>query len=592
MSISTNRARTKINFKRDNLMIFLYEQYTFIIVLSLLIVGVSYVLVFRGFNRWIQTHWFYEVRITHKVAAFFWFGGITCLALALMDLRGPEKIIQGKISNQKTMILIDTSASMFVEDVRPNRFEKSIFLAKHFVKKAVGQKLSVAVFSDAQKTIVPFTDDLDLIEARIEGLKELNLRNGGTGLSIAIQEAVQKFKAVEGDEAGNILIFTDAEETDGGIELTVPDGVSVGVVGIGTRKGGVIPVRNSRKEFIQNKRYQGEVVISKLDESFIKRFGKSIKYFKYWIATSYSLPTEQILNFFSKSHSSKISQNNFRTRPVEARWLLIPGMILLGLSYLIKLTKPFKVLMLLLFVVPRGWAQLPMNHPIEQTKESKDPVKSKETKKLEDLFSRNELDENGKKFLALKLHQDRFYNQADTLYEEVLGETITENNIVQQFNRAASEIKNKKLEKAINRYRDILDFLEKNPSLSDNDLASKTKLNMLRALAANGGKGKGESEDSEKQKQKSKEQSGEGKSEKKEKDEKKGKKQNQKNKKPDQDQKRNDGDDKAESEQEKKKRKAKLPSLLKQLMSDDNNLQKKMIDTDTTKRKTTQQRDW
>ena len=238
-------------------MIFLYEQYTFIIVLSLLIVGVSYVLVFRGFNRWIQTHWFYEVRMTHKVAAFFWFGGITCLALALMDLRGPEKIIQGKISNQKTMILIDTSASMFVEDVRPNRFEKSIFLAKHFVKKAVGQKLSVAVFSDAQKTIVPFTDDLDLIEARIEGLKELNLRNGGTGLSIAIQEAVQKFRAVEGDEAGNILIFTDAEETDGGIELTVPDGVSVGVVGIGTRKGGVIPVRNSRKEFIQNKRYQG-----------------------------------------------------------------------------------------------------------------------------------------------------------------------------------------------------------------------------------------------------------------------------------------------------------------------------------------------
>ena len=71
----------------------------------------------------------------------------------------------------KTIILVDSSASMLAEDVRPNRFKKALLLVKHYVKKAVGQQISLVVFSDNQKRIIPFTDDIDLINARLERLE-------------------------------------------------------------------------------------------------------------------------------------------------------------------------------------------------------------------------------------------------------------------------------------------------------------------------------------------------------------------------------------------------------------------------------------
>jgi Ca-activated chloride channel family protein len=194
---------------------------------------------------------------------------------------------------------------MLAEDVRPNRFEKASLLAKHFIKKAVGHQISIVVFSDGQKRIVPFTNDMDLIEARLNALKELDLERGGTGLSLAIQESIQYFVDSEKRPFGNILVLTDAEETDGGLDLDVPEGISVGVVGVGTAKGAPIPMRSSRGVFSGNKKHQGKTVISKLDEEYLKKLGTEIEHFKYWVASSYSLPTEKILGFFNRAFKTK-----------------------------------------------------------------------------------------------------------------------------------------------------------------------------------------------------------------------------------------------------------------------------------------------
>ena len=71
-----------------------------------------------------------------------------------------------------------------------------------------------------------------------------------------------------------------------------------------------------------------------------------------------------------------------------------------------------------------------------------------------------------------------------------------------------------------------------------------------------------------------------------------GKDEKKEQEKPKEDMRRKDEGDKKESEAEKNARKKKLPALLKQLMNDDNKLQKRMIDAKTTKRKTSEQKDW
>ena len=534
--------------------------------------------------------------------------GVILLMLAMLDLRGPEKLIQSQVSNQKTLILIDTSASMFVEDVRPNRFEKALLLVKHYVKKSIGQKISIAVFSDFQKTIVPFTDDIDLIEARIDSLKDLNLNRGGTSLSLAIQEGVQNFQVAEGGSTGNILVFTDAEETDGGIDLTIPETMSVGIVGIGTRKGGPVPMRNDRGEFIRNKTFQGELVVSKLDETFLKKFGEDIPYFKFWIATSYTLPTNDILNFFNRSHQLKLSKNNYRIRPVEAHKLLIPAMLLLSLGYLLKFFPTYLALCLLLGFNSQTFAQI--NSPLtggvvpgmedlaKKQGEKKEPVKSEETLDLEKRFANGELSDEGVNYLASKLLEDGFVEDSAALYKENLKEDIKDENIAHHFNHASAMLQNEKQKaKAIEKYKDLLDYIEKNPKEDYEKIEKTAKLNILKSFKQNqGGGGKGEDDKEKKdQKDKSSEQNkSDGKGDPKDKDEKgkDGKDEKKEQEKPKEDMRRKDEGDKKESEAEKNARKKKLPALLKQLMNDDNKLQKRMIDAKTTKRKTSEQKDW
>lgn len=589
-------------------MSFVYSQYIIFVLLAGLFWSIFIFKQNKKFAKWVLDHWFFKQSLLTKISLFFQVLSVCLLMLAMLDLRGPEKLVQSQVSNQNTLILIDTSASMFVEDVRPNRFEKALLLVKHFVKKSVGQKISIAVFSDFQKTIVPFTDDIDLVEARIDSLKDLNLNRGGTSLSLAIQEGVQNFKVAEGDNTGNILIFTDAEETDGGVKLTVPESMSIGIVGIGTRKGGPVPMRNDRGEFIRNKTFQGQIVVSKLDEDFLKKFGEDIPYYRHWIATSYTLPTDEILSFFNRSHQLKMSKNNYRIRPVEAHKILIPAMIFFVIAYILKLFPSYLAVCLLLTFSQVSFGQA--NDPLsagglpdldalqDKAKEKKEPVKSEETLSLEKQFAEGELNDEGINYLASKLLQDGFVKDSAALYQENLDRKMDSKNIAHHFNHASAMLqdKNKKPE-AIEKYKDILDFIEKNPSKDFEEMEKKAKLNILKSFKENqGGGGKGEDDEEKKDdKEKSSDQNNEkGKGE--PKDEKddgnNGDKDKKEQEKPKKDMRKKDEGDKKESSQEKAERKKKLPALLKQLMSDDNKLQKRMIDAKTTKRKTSEQKDW
>ncbi len=597
-------------------MTFLNSGYIFPIIIFL---GFFCYITFKSnetFFKWVEDHWFFTRSRRHKISSILYLVGIGFLLFSLLDLRGKEIKVSAKTSGQKTIILIDNSASMMVEDVRPNRFSKALFLAKHYVKRAVGQKISVLVFSDGTKKIVPFTDDISLIDARIDTLKGLNLNRGGTSLSLAVQESIQYFRDTSKDASGNILIFTDAEETDGGVELNIPDGISVGVVGIGTSKGGPIPVRNSKGIFRKNKEFQGKVVISKLDNDFLKSLGSKIRKFKYWVATSYSLPTEEILSFFSSIHIDKNKENDFRVRPVLAPWLMIPGVLFLCLSFLLKKGNVFIVSMLLLMTFS-SFAQVKVPGMPElagKIKEKEEPTKSELALALEDKLSKGELDKKGKEALAAQLLQDGFPKESFSLYDEVLDKKITNQNLPHKFNQATALLQNQGKAKAINRYNNILKYIEKNPSSEHEEMEKMAKTNILKALQSSQGNGKGEEENEsddqessdnndssdgkgkDKKQKKSDDQNDgkDGKDDKKEKD-----KQDQSgdDKKDNQDKKKDqDGDEKkktkSETGEEKKKRKKKLPALLKQLVDDDNNLQKKMIDAKTTERKSRDKKDW
>ena len=601
-------------------MSFLNLAYLPAVILALLVFGFLIMRYDRRYFTWVRDHWFLKRSKMNKISAVFYVTGFALLLFALLDLRGPEKRVAAKVSEQKTVLLIDSSASMLAEDVRPNRFEKAVLLAKHFIKKAVGHQISVVVFSDGQKRIVPFTNDKDLIEARLNTLESLDLERGGTGLSLAIQESIQYFINSENRPFGNILILTDAEETDGGLKLDIPEGISVGVIGIGTAKGGPIPLRSPRGMYKGNKKHNGETVISKLDENFLKSLGSEIEHFKYWVASSYTLPTEEVLDFFGKSLKTKISKEDFRVRPVLANNLIVPGVLALLLAFLLKNFPTFSTVLLFVMLIPKSWAAEEKPEP---------PPKSKLVLDLEEDFAKNKLNDDGKKMLATELLKGGRAEDAQKLFSEILPENVNSNSVDEHFNLGASQLKSGAISEGIGTYTRLIDYLQSNPSPENKELLEKSKQNVLKAIQAQSQaqSQKQKKSDEQEKKQDDESQSGDsseqgdqsdkdqdkegksGQTKGQKKDDKDGEGQKDKDKKKngddkDQDKEKNKDDEKGKNGEREKKdgkstggsdqkmNKEKMPSILKQLMSDDNQLQKKVIDAETVERKTREKKDW
>ena len=210
-------------------------------------------------NQWVEDHWFFKRSIYAKWAFICFSCAITLLFLSMADLRGPSQSIYAKIPLQRTAILLDVSLSMFTEDVRPNRLEKAIQVAKHFVRKAAGHSISLMIFSDTHKQLVPFTEDIDLLDARLNALKQLDLNRGGSSIKKAVQETLgylmEKLGTLKRPH-GNIVIISDSDETFPEFGLNIPDSITIAYVAVGTAKGGRIPIRGKSGVLRGYKKYK------------------------------------------------------------------------------------------------------------------------------------------------------------------------------------------------------------------------------------------------------------------------------------------------------------------------------------------------
>jgi Ca-activated chloride channel family protein len=612
-----------------------------------------------AYFKWVKTYWFFERTWASRLSSFFYLLSILLFMLALLDLRGPEKKIKANLPDQRTIILLDTSSSMLAEDVRPNRFIKSLQIARHFVKNAPGHQISIVLFSDIQKRLLPFTDDIDLVDSRLAALEKTNSNGGGSNISQAIEEAIQYFEFdTSGDDksgAGNVLVFTDAEESEGEFKVKIPSGINLGVIGVGTLKGSNIPLRAEDGSFRGYKMFKGTPVITKLDEAYIQKIGIGVKNFKYWIVNSYSLPTEDIMNFFRSAYNNKLSTGDVRIRPVYSHYILIPAILFFCLSVLIGRAPIFKIPKMILFAmfISLGIMTRP-SFGQEQDKKG-EVVLSPEIKKDLETIKEGKADREYVLKTAEKMLRAKDVKSATELYNEYSKKSDSEK---VRFNHATSLLKSNRLKEALpiiqdlmknSKDEDLKDKLRKNLSLSvdqkkkqekeqqkDKDKKDQ-KENEKENKKEDQQNSKDQKDDKDKKNQENQKDNNKDKKDKKdgnekpedkkdssEKDGKSGQKEDEKNKensksnnesKPKDKKEGNEGkenkkeEEKKESEDkipqgprtleekekeiEQKRRMVKTPAMIKQIMSDDRELQKKMMNTSTSERgEQKQKRDW
>ncbi|MCK5072177.1 MAG: VWA domain-containing protein [Bacteriovoracaceae bacterium] len=576
-------------------MSFIYLKHLPVVMVMVIIFILVIFLYERKYFAWIEKYWFFKRSWKSKLSTICLFLSFAFLSVAMMDFRGAETKVNTSIPDQRTIIIIDVSASMAVEDVQPNRLQKAIWMARNFVRNAVGHQISLVLFSDTHKRIVSFTDDIDLLDARLSGIGDIVIKRGGSTVSKAIVESLAYFKTglTDSIHGGNLLVFSDFEETEN-FRPSLPPGISLMLVGVGTSKGAVIPMRSRDGYFRGFKKYKGKKVISSLDENSMKKLSAMVDHGKYLIPLTNNMPTEEIIDFFRNGFKKKMTKNDLRVMPVLVEWLVIPGILLLVCSLLLRIGKTFVVPTIIMLVAGQQLmvfsAQANAEGHINDIRVNKldKKLKSGNISKMEELK------------LAEYLLRRKEYERAATLYEENIGVKLAEGkNIL--FNFGLSLLQAKKIKRGTN----VLKTLSKRLRESGDDDSIKM-CEDIRALVINT-LNQEKRKQNEKKEQKSKDknkpgqnkqQNNTGKGSKKKQQQKEPEMKKDENKKNEKGDNQNNGANKNMSIEEKEKKQrqqrkmVKIPALLKQILSDDRNLQGKFLDTSTAKKSKIGRKDW
>lgn len=176
------------------------------------------------------------------------------LALAKPQWGKHEEII--RTTGLDLVLVLDVSRSMDVEDVIPSRMKKAKHLARTLLDRLDGDRVGVVAFAGSAYLATPLTTYLEYVSGIIDGLGPDSIQTQGTdigaGLEIAANalsrgaEDLTKIKAAVPTKA--IVLISDGEDWGNEIEQGIQKIQSVGaelfVLGVGTEKGGPIPVRD------------------------------------------------------------------------------------------------------------------------------------------------------------------------------------------------------------------------------------------------------------------------------------------------------------------------------------------------------------
>jgi von Willebrand factor type A domain-containing protein len=189
----------------------------------------------------------------------FWAAVLLAASLCIVALARPQALLSTvRKASADVVVLQDASASMYVSDVRPDRWRRSVQFLRTFAETLSwqGDRVALALFAQLAAPQVRLTKDPNALFFFIDHLGEhspFRLENTTTW-DTNIEEGIRwGLRLVEKDEEvfgknGNpkaFLVISDGQAWSGTVANAIQSAramkIPVHVVGIGTSTGGMIP---------------------------------------------------------------------------------------------------------------------------------------------------------------------------------------------------------------------------------------------------------------------------------------------------------------------------------------------------------------
>lgn len=207
--------------------------------------------------------------------------GLTFLIVALVNPKMGTKMEKVKRQGIDIVFAIDVSKSMLAEDVAPNRLEKGKQLVSQLINQLGSDRIGIIAYSGSAFPVLPMTSDYGVAKMFMQTMNPGMISSQGTSIDQAIDLAANNFFDKKDKTNKLLIIISDGEDHSDNAENAAEEaqkmGLKIVTVGVGTEKGGPIPLkRNGVVESFQRDR-DDQVVITKRNAEVLAAIAKSSK---------------------------------------------------------------------------------------------------------------------------------------------------------------------------------------------------------------------------------------------------------------------------------------------------------------------------
>ena len=202
------------------------------------------------------------------------------LILGLVNPKIGTKMETIKREGIDIVFAIDVSKSMLAEDVAPNRLEKSKQIVSQIINQLGNDRIGIVAYAGSAFPVLPITTDYSVSKMFLQSMNTTMVSSQGTSLDDAIKLSSTYFD--KGNKTSKLLILiSDGEDhsegaTDAAAEAN-KNGMKIITIGVGTEKGGPIPMKQNGVVQSFKRDNNNEVVITKLNQESLKEIAKATK---------------------------------------------------------------------------------------------------------------------------------------------------------------------------------------------------------------------------------------------------------------------------------------------------------------------------
>ncbi|KAF2514624.1 VWA domain-containing protein [Flavobacterium foetidum] len=230
---------------------------------------------------------------------------ILCLIIGLVNPKIGTKMETVKREGIDIVFAVDVSKSMLAEDVAPSRLQKSKQLVSQIINNLGSDRIGIVAYAGSAFPVLPITSDYGVAKMYLQSMSPDMVSSQGTSLDEAIRLSAKYFD--EKSKTSKLLILiSDGEDHSEGALAAAEEanklGMKIITIGVGTEKGGTIPLRENGVIRNYQKDQNGETVITKLNQEGLKTIAKG--------DYVYGGSTKEVLEYI-KNALNKIQKTEF-----------------------------------------------------------------------------------------------------------------------------------------------------------------------------------------------------------------------------------------------------------------------------------------